>query len=108
MSHSRYVHLRAYFHFLPVGRVIESQQLPTMLRMTPRLLARSYVPLEGPVPSLQSQVEYYRDNEAGQPETAILKVWRGSGWQQWPPTTRPSSVEKQRTAWFICPISPSQ
>ena len=74
MSHSRYVHLRAYFHFLPVGRIIESQQQPTMLRMTPRLLARSYVPLEGPVPSLQREIEDYRDNEASQLETAILKV----------------------------------
>jgi len=45
-----------------------------MLRMTPRLLARSYVPLEGPVPSLQREIEDYRDNEASQLETAILKV----------------------------------
>src|SRR6266702_2431570 len=84
MSHSRYVHLRVYFHFLLVGRVIESQQPPTMLRMTPRLLAPSYVPFEGLVPFLKSQNEYYSDNDTGQPETAILKVWRASRWQQWP------------------------
>jgi len=47
-----------------------------MLRMTPRLLARSYVPFEGLVPSLKSQVEYYWDNEAGQPETGMLKIRR--------------------------------
>ena len=48
------------------------------------MLARSYVPLEGLVPSLQSQIEDYRDNESRSTRNRHTEGLEGSGWQQWP------------------------